>query len=117
MLVESMFSIGCNQTHGLVMEICISSLYNAVENYMNFLNADILALNSSLEQDQLQFTCQNPLVMSVMQKIDLISAFIRTIYRVFEKLVQKNQYHSAYYEFVKSDKMALILVRVFGIGV
>lgn len=64
----------------------MGNLYGAVENYLNLLNADILGLNTSLEQDQLQFTTQNPLVQSVMQKIDLISAFIRMIYRVLEKV-------------------------------
>ena len=43
------------------------------------------ALTLRVQQDQLQFTTTNPLVQSVMQKIDLIGSFIRMIYRVFEK--------------------------------
>lgn len=119
MLVEVMYSNACNQTHTLVIEECMGNFYRAIENYLNLLNADILALNTSLEQDQLQFTTQNPLVQSVMQKIDLISAFIRMIYRVLEKVTQSSgsNFFLSYYEFVRSEKLALILVRVFGIGV
>ena len=59
-----------------------------------------MALNNSLEQDQLQFTVQNPLVKNVMQKIDIIGAFIRMIFRVFEKVTQRQYYNESYYTFV-----------------
>lgn len=52
-----------------------------------------------------------------MKKIDVIGGFIRMIFRVFEKLVSKTQYQSAYYSFVTSSDLASILVRVFGIQI
>jgi hypothetical protein len=113
-----MFSMNCNATHSLVLEQCMGQLYQAVDTYMFSLNADILALNTSLQQDQLQFTTTNPLVQSVMQKIDLIGSFIRMIYRVFEKCTHRDgHYNHAYYEFVMNAQLAQVLVRVFGIGV
>lgn len=41
-----------------------------------------------------------------MQKIDLIGAFIRMIYRVFEKCVQRENYSPAYYSFVMNTQLA-----------
>jgi hypothetical protein len=37
-----------------------------IDQQMISLNADILALNNSLKQDQLHFTRENPLVGSIM---------------------------------------------------
>ena len=84
---------------------------------MGTLGVDISALNESLKQDQLQLTQQNPLVMSIMQKIDIIGSFIKMTYRVLEKVTQRSSYSKAYYTFIESPKLAAILIRVFGIGI
>lgn len=84
---------------------------------MNALNADILALNQSLKQDQLQLTRENPLVMSIMHKIDIIRSFIRMIYRVFEKVTNRQEYYPIYLAFIRSTHLASIFIRTFGIGI
>ena len=117
MLTEVMFSIGLDQTQLKIISICISKLYHVIDQQMISLNADILALNNSLKQDQLQFTRENPLVGSIMQKIDIIGAFIKMMYRVFEKVTTKTSFLQAYYEFVASPHLASIFIRVFGIGI
>lgn len=81
------------------------------------LNADILALNQSLKQDQLQLTRENPLVMSIMHKIDIIGAFIRMIYRVFEKVTARSEFYKIFASFVQSTHLASVFIRVFGIGI
>jgi hypothetical protein len=117
MLTEVMFSIGQDQTQLKIISVCISKLYHVIDQQMISLNADILALNNSLKQDQLHFTRENPLVGSIMQKIDIIGAFIKMMYRVFEKVTTKTSFLQAYYQFVASPHLASIFIRVFGIGI
>lgn len=117
MLTEVMFSIGQDAVQLKIMEVCIAKLYHVIDQQMISLNADILALNNSLKQDQLHFTRENPLVGSIMYKIDIIGAFIRMIFRVFEKVTTKTSFLAAYYAFVASPHLASIFIRVFGIGI
>lgn len=110
-----MFSLMTNEAHSQIMEKCMAQLYTTVDAFMFALNADIMALNNSLKQDQLQLTISNPLVSSIMHKIDIIGSFIKMIFRVFEKITSKPM--QAFYTFILSPHMASILVRVFGIGI
>ena len=90
-------------------------MFQTLDAFMNSLNADILGLNNTLKTDSLQLVKGNPLVQSIMAKIDIITSFIRMTYRVLEKLSNRGILTSTYYEFVKSPKLASILVRVFGV--
>ena len=90
-------------------------MYQTLDAFMNSLNADILGLNNTLKTDTLLLVKENPLVQSIMAKIDIITSFIRMTYRVLEKIALRNMLNSTYYEFVKSPKLASILVRVFGV--
>jgi len=117
MLTEAMFSIQDDQTQEMIVDICLSQLFKTVETYMLALNADIMLLNNSLVQDQLQLTVQNPLVANIMSKIDIVGSFIRMIFRVFEKVTQRQNYSRSYHTFVQSPHLASIFVRVFGIGI
>lgn len=117
LLAEVTFSLNCPETHLTVLQQCMPKLYQSVETFMFNLNADIMALNNTLKQDQLQLTTMNPTVQSVMQKLDLIGAFIRMILRTLEKCTSRNQFSPAYYDFMANSQLASILVRVFGIGV
>jgi hypothetical protein len=84
---------------------------------MSQLNVDILALNNMLKEDQLLLTRENPHVVSILQKIDIISSFIRMIFRVFEKLFSGKENFATYYKFLQNSHLASILVRIFGIGI
>ena len=86
MLTEVMFVFSSLQISDMVLKSCIQRLYVLVEQLMSQLNVDILALNNMLKEDQLLLTRENPHVVSILQKIDIISSFIRMIFRVFEKL-------------------------------
>ena len=100
MLIEVMFALNQGDAHVKVNEICMGLQFRVVDHYMNALNADILSLNNSLKQDQLQLSRENPVVGSIMHKIDIIGCFIRMIYRVFEKITNKTAFSPSYYYFV-----------------
>lgn len=117
MLTEVMFSIGIDQVQSKIIEVCITKLYQVIDQQMVALTADILALDNQLKQDQLCFTRENPIVGNIMYKIDIIQAFIRMIFRVFEKVTTKTSFLDAYYQFVSSPHLASIFIRVFGIGI
>jgi len=51
MLTEAMFAINSNEAHSMIIENCLNQLFLAVDQYLFGLNADIMALNNSLEQD------------------------------------------------------------------
>ena len=53
-----------------------------------------------LKEDQLLLTRENPHVVSILQKIDIISSFIRMIFRVFEKLFSGKENFATYYKFL-----------------
>ena len=89
MLTEALFSVENDAIHKKVQEVCILKLFEIIDQQMIALNADILALNISLKQDQLQLTRENPLVENIMLKIDIVGCFIRMIFRVFEKATAK----------------------------
>lgn len=61
-------------------------IYKLVDQQLVSLNTDIQSLNGKIEQDQLQLTRENPLVDSIMIKIDLIGSFFRSIYRILENV-------------------------------
>ena len=84
---------------------------------MNALNADLISLNTSLKEDQLQLTRENPVVGNIMNKIDIIGCFIKAMYRVLEKITARAPYSPSYYSFVSSPDLPVLLVRVFGFGV
>jgi hypothetical protein len=84
---------------------------------MNALNADLLSLNTSLKEDQLQLTRENPVVGNIMNKIDIIGCFIKAMFRVLEKITNKSPYSPSYYSFVSTAELSVLLVRVFGFGV
>lgn len=92
-------------------------MLKVIESQMLSLNADITGLNNTLKEDQLQLTRENPLVMSIMQKIDIIGSFVRMIYRVFEKLTSRADFAPVYNAFVRDPALASVFVRVFGIGI
>lgn len=46
-----MFSLNDPHTHLQVIEMCMPNLYQAVDQYVFALNADMIALNTSLQQD------------------------------------------------------------------
>ena len=62
-------------------------------------------------------TRENPLVMSIMQKIDIIGSFVRMIFRVFEKITSRADFAQVYVVFVQDPALASVFVRVFGIGI
>ena len=117
MLTEALFSVENDSVHKKVQEVCLLKLFEIVDQQMIALNTDILALNISLKQDQLQLTRENPLVENIMQKIDIIGHFIRMILRVFEKTTSKPKYMKSYIQFAQSGHLASIFIRVFGIGI
>lgn len=55
--------------------------------------------------------------MSIMQKIDIIGAFVRMIFRVFEKITSRADFAPVYNAFVRDPALASVFVRVFGIGI
>jgi len=117
MLIEVMFAVNQGEAHVKVNELCMGLQFQVVDHYMNALNADLLSLNSSLVEDQLQLSRENPVVGSIMHKIDIIGCFIRMIYRVFEKITGKTAFSPSYYYFVMCPELSCILVRVFAFGV
>lgn len=117
MLTEAIFSVNQNDVHEQANTICIHYLLQIVDQQMINLNADILALNQSLKQDQLQLTRENHFVMSIMQKIDIIGSFIRMIYRVFDKVTSRAEFYKIYLTFIQNTHLASIFIRVFGIGI
>ena len=100
MLTEVMFVFSSLQISDMVLKSCIQRLYVLVEQLMSQLNVDILALNNMLKEDQLLLTRENPHVVSILQKIDIISSFIRMIFRVFEKLFSGKENFATYYKFL-----------------
>ena len=62
-------------------------------------------------------TRENPTVMSIMQKIDIIGSFVRMIFRIFEKVTNRPDFASVYILFMKDPALASVFVRVFGIGI
>lgn len=94
-------------------------MYEIIDSFMLNMNADIMALNASLKQDQLQLTIQNQHVMSIMQKIDLVNQFIRMVDRLMNKLTNtlNNHFPKGYHILVQNQYLAAILVKVFGIGI
>ena len=97
MLVEVIFGIHNDDVHKMLQTSCIDKIYELIDSYMANLNSEIQQLNASLKQDQLQLAWENPLVNSIMQKIDLLTSFIRMIFRVFEKITKKNASFSEIY--------------------
>jgi hypothetical protein len=100
MLTEVMFVFSSPLISEMVLKSCVQRLYILVEQLMSQLNVDILALNNMLKEDQLLLTRDNPHVVSIMQKIDIISSFIRMIFRVFEKLFTGKENYATYYKFL-----------------
>lgn len=100
MLTEVMFVFSSLQISDMVLKSCIQRLYVLVEQLMSQLNVDILALNNMLKEDQLLLTRENPHVVSILQKIDIVSSFIRMIFRVFEKLFSGKENFATYYKFL-----------------
>ncbi len=91
LLTEIVFSITNDYIQASIHEDCITHLYQLVDNQMLSLNTDILALNNSLLKDQLHFTGDNPTVASIIPKLDILSAFVRMILRVLEKISKGGQ--------------------------
>ena len=53
MLTEAMFSLSDQSINNLAVKICVEQLYQMINKLMVHLNADILALNTVLREDQL----------------------------------------------------------------
>ena len=86
MLTEAFYGLQSEEVHGQIHDIVLGQMFQTLDASMNSLNADILGLNNTLKTDSLQLVKENPLVQSIMARIDIITSFIRMTYRVLEKL-------------------------------
>ena len=118
-LTEVMMAIDNEVLQEMTHMLCMQNLYEVVDANMLNMNADIMALNASLKQDSLQLTIENPLVVSIMAKMDLVNNFIRMVDRVLNKLTNtlNNIFPKGYHILVQNPFLAAILVKVFGIGI
>lgn len=117
MLTESMFALVDQQINQLSVKVCVEKLYETIERIQSIVCTDILALNTQLGEDQLQLTRENQKVTSILQKAEVMSAFMSMILRILGRLTSKQTYDPSYIGFVTSRELAQIFIRTFSFGV